>query len=108
MAQGQPEEWGPPNAKAPTPGSSYGPKKPGEFPKQTPPHIRSSQPVCQSWVPYDSPFASDGTLAEGGMQAPGVRTRTTMQGGRIMDSYGPLGGQPGAGRRPIDGDPTDA
>lgn len=99
------DEWGPPNRSAPTPGSSYDPKKAGEFPKQTPPHVRGSQPVVQRWTPYDSPYAQDGTLAEGGMQAPGVRTEAHL-GGVIRDSYG--GTPPGKGRWPIDGDPTDA
>lgn len=80
------DEWGWPNASAPTPGSSRSPKKGGEEPKQTPPHVRTSVPTVKAWVPYDSPYASDGTLAEGGMQAPGIRDHS-RHGGTIADSY---------------------
>jgi hypothetical protein len=102
-----PDEWGPPNATAPTPGSSRDPKKPREFPKQTPPHVRTSQPTVKRWVPFDSPYAKDGTLAEGGMQAPDVRFDKLGQGS-IADSYGAIRGMPGAGKVPRDGDSSDS
>lgn len=103
----EPDEWGPPNATKPTPGTSYDPTKDGEFPKQTPPHIRSSMPVVQTWVPYDSPYANDGTLAEGGMQAPGIRDKSG-HGGVIADSYGAIRGMPAAGKVPLDGDSVNS